>query len=336
MNLDVPLRQTLTSGSRVEQISQDVAMILPPPPRTIAQRLIPRSNSYLFFGPEIALVDAGASFEDMDTVCRAFHRRIDDLGRVILTHYHVDHNYSTGDVHKITGAEITMHARDRKYGEDLPNILRSVGLASSRKASTWYVQAVEGMGFKPYEVNSVFRGGDRVQAGDRTLRVKHTPGHTPGHCIFLLENQPLAFTGDITFSHLGPWYGTKISDLSKTIQSIQQVIDLDLSAAFPGHGMAVRQRVSTRLARFLQVIHNRNRRIMQELSRKEMTLKEISRMQIVVGGPHEMTSFWETEAVKKHLKFLRGKGIVECRTRNSEALWRLTSKGLGELKLRLR
>ncbi|MFB0568090.1 MAG: MBL fold metallo-hydrolase [Nitrososphaeria archaeon] len=332
----MPVRQTLPSGSRAEQISQDAAVILPPPPRTIAQRLIPRSNTYLLFGPEIALIDAGASLKDIDTACRVFQRRIDDLGRVILTHYHVDHNYSTGDIHKKTGAEVTIHARDREYGENLPNILKSVGLASSRKASTWYARSVERMGFKPYKANSIFRGGDRLQAGNRTLLVKHTPGHTPGHSIFLFENQSRAFTGDITFSHLGPWYGTKISDLSKTMRSIQEVIDMGLSAAFPGHGCAVPRRVSARLARFLQVIYDRNRRIMRELSRKEMTLEEISRMQIIVGGPHEVTSFWETEAVKKHLEFLRGKGMVESRTRNSQALWRLTPEGLEELKPRLR
>jgi len=328
------IRQTLPSGSRVEQITDDAAVIMPPPARTIDERLIPRSNSYLFLGAEMALVDAGASFKDIDAACGLFHQRVDDLCRVILTHYHVDHNYSTSDIQGRTAAEIAIHARDREYGENLPGILRSVGIASSPDASKWYVRAVERMGYKPFEVNSTFRAGDRLQAGSRVLLVKHTPGHTPGHSVLLLENQSVAFTGDITFSRLGPWYGTRISDLAKTIHSIQRVIDMGLSAAFPGHGRPVRGRVSAGLARFLEVVYERNRRIMQALSKREMTLDEISRMQIVVGGPHELTSYWETEAVKKHLEHLRRRGLVDSRRGSSGVVWHLTSLGRDELKPR--
>lgn len=333
MRRGLSTRQKLPSGSTVEKIAEDAAAILPPPARAVAQRLIPRSNTYLLLGGEMALVDAGASFKDIDAACRLFHKKVDDLGRVVLTHYHVDHNYATGDIQRRTAAEIAIHAADRRYGENLPNILRSVGLASSPKASEWYVRAVEGMGFKPFEVNSTFTGGDRVRAGDRTLLVKHTPGHTPGHSVLLFDRQSCAFTGDITFSHLGPWYGTRSSDLAKTVQSIKEVINLDLSAAFPGHGKTVSGRVSAGLARFLEVVDERNRRIMQELSRKEMTLEEISRKQIVVGGPHEITSFWETEAVKKHLAFLGGEGLVESRGTGSRVVWHLTPLGRDQLKL---
>jgi len=82
------------------------------------------------------------------------------------------------------------------------------------------------------------------------------------------------------------------------------------------------------------VVYERNRQVMQALSKREMTLDEISRMQIVVGGPHELTSYWETEAVRKHLEFLRRQGLVDRRKRGPGLFWHLTSLGRDELKPR--
>ena len=40
---------------------------------------------------------------------------------------------------------------------------------------------------------------DVIEVGDLRLRTIHTPGHTPGSTCFLLEGQPVLFSGDTLF-----------------------------------------------------------------------------------------------------------------------------------------
>ena len=41
--------------------------------------------------------------------------------------------------------------------------------------------------------------GDTVTVGEQTLKVFHCPGHTPGHVVFLYEEQNVAWVGDVIF-----------------------------------------------------------------------------------------------------------------------------------------
>jgi len=38
-----------------------------------------------------------------------------------------------------------------------------------------------------------------VTVGEQTLQVFHCPGHTPGHIVFLHEQQRVAWVGDVIF-----------------------------------------------------------------------------------------------------------------------------------------
>ena len=41
--------------------------------------------------------------------------------------------------------------------------------------------------------------GDTVTVGEQVLSVFHCPGHTPGHVVFLYEEQKVAWVGDVLF-----------------------------------------------------------------------------------------------------------------------------------------
>ncbi len=81
--------------------------------------------------------------------------------------------------------------------------------------------------------------GDVIEVGDLRLRTLHTPGHTPGSLCFVMDDTPLAFSGDTLFPG-GP--GTTAlpgGDFDRIIESIDRrlfTLPPD-TVLLPGHGL---------------------------------------------------------------------------------------------------
>ena len=77
--------------------------------------------------------------------------------------------------------------------------------------------------------------GDIVKVGDQTLKVMHTPGHTPGSIC--LVGEKLVFTGDTLFaSGIGrtDFPGGSMTDMRLSLEKLVQLPDVLL--VYPGHG----------------------------------------------------------------------------------------------------
>jgi glyoxylase-like metal-dependent hydrolase (beta-lactamase superfamily II) len=75
--------------------------------------------------------------------------------------------------------------------------------------------------------------GQEVAFGARTIAAVHTPGHTPDHLCFLLED--LLFTGD----HIMQGSTVVIEDATDYLESLYRVRDLGVTRLEPGHGDAI-------------------------------------------------------------------------------------------------
>ena len=80
---------------------------------------------------------------------------------IIATHGHNDHINVAAEVAEATGAPILIHPDDLMLWE------------------------VVNPGRQP---DGLLHDGDELSAGGVTLRVLHTPGHSPGGCCFVLES----------------------------------------------------------------------------------------------------------------------------------------------------
>jgi len=80
--------------------------------------------------------------------------------------------------------------------------------------------------------------GMHLQLGDHTFIVHHTPGHTPGHVIFVLEDQQAVFCGDLIFKQGVGRTDLPGGDWPSLENSIHQhILTLaDEFVLFPGHG----------------------------------------------------------------------------------------------------
>jgi len=76
--------------------------------------------------------------------------------------------------------------------------------------------------------------------GNTSIEVLHTPGHTPGHVTFSIENASAAFCGDLIFYHGIGRTDLKISNEDDLMKSIEEkIFKLDpKTILYPGHGPA--------------------------------------------------------------------------------------------------
>jgi glyoxylase-like metal-dependent hydrolase (beta-lactamase superfamily II) len=100
---------------------------------------------------------------------------------IVNTHGHPDHVCGNGKIKKATGAAIVMHEADAAFFalERTKQYFSMLGLAESPP------------------VDRRVKDGDRIEFGELSLEVIHTPGHTPGGiCLY---RAPQLFTGDTLF-----------------------------------------------------------------------------------------------------------------------------------------
>jgi hydroxyacylglutathione hydrolase len=103
---------------------------------------------------------------------------------LLHTHAHFDHVGATADVARATSAPIRLHAGDRPLYDALPEQAAFFGMSAA----------------PPAPVDESLEDGDVVSFGKSSVRVIHTPGHTPGSCCFLLAGEaPRLFAGDTLF-----------------------------------------------------------------------------------------------------------------------------------------
>jgi glyoxylase-like metal-dependent hydrolase (beta-lactamase superfamily II) len=146
---------------------------------------------------------------------------------LVHTHAHVDHIGALGPLRERVGGTALLHPGDLPLYGALAQQARMLGLSEAPQ-----IVALDGD----------LVDGDELCAGTVTLRVLHTPGHTPGSTSFALENAGATtlFTGDTLFrGAVGRWDlgGTSLADIVRSIRTKLLVHD-DAATVVPGHGPA--------------------------------------------------------------------------------------------------
>jgi glyoxylase-like metal-dependent hydrolase (beta-lactamase superfamily II) len=188
-------------------------------------------KAYLVLGSERSLlVDSCVGLENIVPVVEQF-----TSGPVILvnTHGHLDHignnwRFQSRWVHPADVERVREGVSNERLGRFLKREAFSRTLPPGLDPATYYTPGTEPTG--------TVDEGDLFELGNRTLRVLHTPGHTPG-CISLVdESTGSLFCGDIIhegamFAHYdGGWaheYRDSVRRLAQLAPHVKNV--------YPGH-----------------------------------------------------------------------------------------------------
>ena len=163
------------------------------------------------------VVDPGGDEESILALCEQEGLNIE---YIIATHGHPDHVCGNRKIKEATGAQIIMHAEDDAFfgKPEVQEYFSMLGLEASPPADI------------------LVNDGDTISFGNQTLKVFHTPGHTPGG-ICLYSGTDL-FTGDTLFvGAIGrtDFPGGDMAQFMKSIKDKLLVLPED-TVVWPGHG----------------------------------------------------------------------------------------------------
>ncbi len=179
-------------------------------------------------GKEAVLIDTGTGIRDLSEVTSCLVGA--DI-TVLTTHVHWDHIGSHGSY-----ARFGVHPLEREWIETkFPVPLTAVKKELLKEPFRYPA------GFDPDSWN-IFRGtpsflqndGDLITCGTRTLRVIHTPGHSPGHCVFYEPDRQYLYSGDLVYrGTIDAFYPS--TDPSLLFSSVGKLIGTDIKKILPGH-----------------------------------------------------------------------------------------------------
>lgn len=147
------------------------------------------------------------------------------IEKIINTHAHFDHVLAVEPIRTATGATFHLHEAD------LP-ILRH----APEQVSLWLSSYVEPIA----DPDEFLVHGQIVHFGEEEVEVRFTPGHAPGHVVFVHHKGRMIFGGDTLFQGSIGRFDLPLADGPTLLRSIrEQLLTLpDDYAVYPGHGSA--------------------------------------------------------------------------------------------------
>ena len=145
------------------------------------------------------------------------------VDRVLNSHCHEDH---VAGNHLFPRAAVHVHEADLLGLRSLDGLIEVYGM--SPEAGAAFARAiVEQFHYAPRADAAGFAEGAVFDLGGTRVRAIHTPGHTRGHCAFLVEPEGVLYLGDIDLSSFGPYYGDAWSSLEDFERSLARVREID-------------------------------------------------------------------------------------------------------------
>jgi len=238
-----------------------------------------------------------------------------EADRVLNSHCHEDH--ISGN-HLFAAVPWHLHRLDQPGICSLDAMMAIYGLPEAIERPFRKVIRQQ-FHFTPRPDALCFEDGDVFDLGGTRLRVIHSPGHTRGHCCFLVEWQEgahrLLYLGDIDLTGFGPYYGDAWSDLEDFERSLEKVREIDAGWYVTSHHAGLlegREAFRERLDGFAARIHERDVRLLEFLSRPR-SLEEIVEHRFVYRPQDQVVYIdaVEERSMAQHLHRLLTQGRIE-------------------------
>lgn len=145
--------------------------------------------------------------------------------KILNTHAHLDHVMAVDALRAATQAPFYLHRDDLPTLRDVPE-----------RALLWLETELDPIA----DPDEFLEHGQIVTFGEEALEVRFTPGHAPGHVVFVHHASKQVFVGDTLFQGSIGRYDLPGADGPTLLRSIsEQLLSLpDDYVVYPGHGEA--------------------------------------------------------------------------------------------------
>jgi len=140
---------------------------------------------------------------------------------IVATHAHFDHVLGVDHLRRVLGIPFLLHRADLPILESMQNRVRQfIGIEVPQ----------------PPKVDSFLEDGEGLSLGSETIRVIHTPGHSPGSIS--LYGNGYVMTGDALFNQSIGRTDLPGGDFDTLVRSIKEKLFTlkDETIVYPGHG----------------------------------------------------------------------------------------------------
>lgn len=146
------------------------------------------------------------------------------LKHYLLTHAHFDHIFGSDNVYEAFGLRPECHETEREIWQMNPTLT--------------YRMMRYALPLPKVEPLFTLEHGTSIQYGTSTLRVIHTPGHTPGGLCFYLENEGLLLSGDTLFRFSLGRTDIPLGSMEQEVLSVRNSLMTlpPKTIVYPGHG----------------------------------------------------------------------------------------------------
>jgi hydroxyacylglutathione hydrolase len=178
-----------------------------------------QENCFLFRqdgSNEALIVDPG---EEAPKLLGAIEELGVDLKAILLTHTHFDHVGAVAPVAKATGAPVYCPKLEVGVLQDIMSYVPWPGFGP----------------FESWDPEETVEGGERLQLAGFDIDVIFTPGHSPGHVTYAVEDA--LFSGDVLFEGSVGRTDLPGGDWPTLARSIESLLERhpDEQRVFPGH-----------------------------------------------------------------------------------------------------
>ncbi len=164
--------------------------------------LVTGTNERVLIDPSLTVAELGRSFE---------------VDRIFLSHVHEDH---IPGMSLFPTVPVSCHEADAVGLTSIDGLMSMYGLPSEIEEE-FRQEVLDDFSYAPRPDVSTFTDRASFDLGKVSIEVVHTPGHTRGHCAFVIPEARAAFLGDIELSGFGPYYFDACSSLESFERSIE-------------------------------------------------------------------------------------------------------------------
>ena len=300
-------------------------------------------NVYLIKEDPLTLIDVGPKTPEAS---EALYRKlgehgvqVSDIRRIVLTHAHEDHCGLARAVRdEAKDAEILVHPWEtghlfgRLAREEHRKLLLRSGVPET------VLEEMRALYQNISLLTDSLEDGDFKTLSDDTelefengsLRVVHTPGHTPGSCSFIREANRTLICGDCVLKRITPNPilspdpidpEKRFRSLAEYLVSLAKLREFRPTLAYGGHGEPVED-FEEIFNRYVRAIDERQRRVVSAVSTSGVTAFDVAQNLFPDSFDHDVHRFLAISEAVAHLDYAESEHKIAVEFREGVEFYR--------------